>query len=141
MSTVTTVTPTPDNKVRAQTRAGAWIAMVIGALYFLLPLAATVDFSLKMRRGEYSFDAYRVVLADPHFQASFGYSIMMGVFAIVAGCADRLLGAIALAEAASADRVHHAAAAGDPGHRDRVRLSAYLQQQFVPAAHRQRARD
>src|SRR5471032_151027 len=87
MSTVTTVTPTsvPDNKVRAQTRAGAWIAMVIGALYFLLPLAATVDFSLKMRRGEYSFDAYRVVLADPHFQASFGYSIMMGVFAIVLG--------------------------------------------------------
>ena len=87
MSTVTTVTPTPvpDNKVRAQTRAGAWIAMVVGALYFLLPLAATVDFSLKMRRGEYSFDAYRVVLTDPHFQASFGYSIMMGVFAIVLG--------------------------------------------------------
>jgi putative spermidine/putrescine transport system permease protein len=83
MSTVATVTP--DNKVRAQTRAGAWIAMVIGALYFLLPLFATVEFSLKMRRGEYSFDAYRVVLTDPHFQASFGYSIMMGVFAIVLG--------------------------------------------------------
>jgi putative spermidine/putrescine transport system permease protein len=47
--------------------------------------AATVEFSLKMRRGEYSFDAYRVVLTDPHFQASFGYSIMMGVFAIVLG--------------------------------------------------------
>ena len=59
--------------------------MVIGALYFLLPLAATVEFSLKMRRNEYSFDAYRVVLTDPHFQASFGYSIMMGVFAIVLG--------------------------------------------------------
>jgi putative spermidine/putrescine transport system permease protein len=87
MSTVTTVTPTPapDNKVRAQTRAGAWIAMVVGALYFLLPLAATVEFSLKMRRDQYSFDAYRVVLSDPHFQASFGYSIMMGVFAIVLG--------------------------------------------------------
>src|ERR1700712_4875370 len=89
MSTVTTVTPTPtpapDNKVRAQTRAGAWIAMVVGALYFLLPLAATVEFSLKMRRDQYSFDAYRVVLTDPHFQASFGYSIMMGVFAIVLG--------------------------------------------------------
>jgi putative spermidine/putrescine transport system permease protein len=70
---------------RSQTRAGAWIAMVVGVLYFLLPLIATVDFSLKMRRGEYSFDAYKVVLTDPHFQASFGYSILMGVFAIVLG--------------------------------------------------------
>jgi putative spermidine/putrescine transport system permease protein len=76
-----------NTKARAQapTRLGAWIAMIVGALYFLLPLIATVDFSLKMRRNEYSFDAYKVVLTDPHFQASFGYSILMGLFAIVLG--------------------------------------------------------
>lgn len=73
------------HKARAQTRAGAWIAMIVGALYFLLPLIATVEFSMRMRRGTYSFDAYRIVLADPRFQASFGYSILMGVCAIVVG--------------------------------------------------------
>ena len=31
-----------------------------------------------MRRGEYSFDAYRVVLADARFQETFGYSVVDG---------------------------------------------------------------
>ncbi|WP_277188170.1 ABC transporter permease [Caballeronia sp. BR00000012568055] len=70
---------------RSQSRAGAWIAMIVGTLYFLLPLAATFEFSLRMRRDTYSFDAYRVVLGDPHFQASFGYSVLMGVLTIVIG--------------------------------------------------------
>ena len=52
MNTAATIAPTPDNKIRAQTRAGAWIAMVIGGMYFLLPLLATIEFSLKMRRNE-----------------------------------------------------------------------------------------
>ena len=26
---------TPDHKVRTQTRVGAWIAMIVGAVYFL----------------------------------------------------------------------------------------------------------
>jgi putative spermidine/putrescine transport system permease protein len=81
----TTAQAPADKAVKSQSRAGAWVAMIVGTLYFLLPLIATVDFSLKMRRGEYSFDAYKVVLTDPHFQASFGYSILMGVFAIVLG--------------------------------------------------------
>ena len=32
-------------------------------------LEIPVDDALRMRRGEYSFDAYRIVLADPRFQA------------------------------------------------------------------------
>ena len=48
---------------------GSWIAIAVGSLYFLIPLLGTFEFSLRMRRGEYSFDAYRVVLADPNFQA------------------------------------------------------------------------
>ncbi len=30
-----------------------------------MPLIGTFEFSLRMRRGEYSFDAYRSVFADP----------------------------------------------------------------------------
>lgn len=66
-------------------RIGAWVAFLIGAIYFLVPLIGTFEFSLRMRRGEYSFDAYRVVFSDPNFQATFGYSIMMALLTIVFG--------------------------------------------------------
>jgi putative spermidine/putrescine transport system permease protein len=66
---------------------GSWISVAIGALYFLVPLAATFEFSLRMRRGVYSFDAYRVVIGDPHFQASFLYSVVLALATIVVGLA------------------------------------------------------
>ena len=53
------------------TRVWSWLAFAIGLLYFFLPLIGTLEFSLRMRRGVYSLDAYRVVLADPRFQATF----------------------------------------------------------------------
>ena len=68
-----------------QARLGSWIAIIIGALYFIVPLIGTFEFSLRMRRGEYSFDAYRVVFADPRFQATFGYSTLMAVLTIIVG--------------------------------------------------------
>jgi putative spermidine/putrescine transport system permease protein len=68
-----------------ESRLGAWLALVIGALYFIVPLIGTFEFSLRMRRGEYSFDAYRVVLADPRFQASFGYSTVLAIATIIVG--------------------------------------------------------
>lgn len=71
--------------MKSGSRQGAWIAIGIGALYFLLPLIATFEFSLRMVRGEYSFEAYKVVFADPQFQATFGYSIMMALVTIVVG--------------------------------------------------------
>jgi len=37
----------------------AWGALIVGLLYFILPLLGMTNFSLKMRRGAYSFDAYR----------------------------------------------------------------------------------
>ena len=48
-------------------RFWAWGALIFGLLYFFLPLIGMTNFSLKMRRGEYSFDAYGKVLADPRF--------------------------------------------------------------------------
>ena len=63
----------------------AWIAFGIGATYFILPLIATFEFSLRMRRGEYSFDAYRSVFADVRFQETFTYSIILAFLTIIVG--------------------------------------------------------
>jgi len=68
-----------------QSTFGPWLAMIIGGLYFLVPLLATFEFSLRMKRGEYSFEAYRVVFADPGFQASFSYSVALALATIVLG--------------------------------------------------------
>lgn len=72
------------------TRIISWGIVILGCLYFLLPLVGMTEFSLKMRRGEYSFDAYRKVFEDPTFWATFSYSltlaaatIAMGVFLVV----------------------------------------------------------
>ncbi len=66
-------------------RFGPWLAIVVGTIYFLVPLIGTFEFSLRLRRGEYSFEAYRIVLADPRFQATFAYSTFLAVATIVVG--------------------------------------------------------
>jgi putative spermidine/putrescine transport system permease protein len=63
----------------------AWIALAVGLLYFILPLVGMTEFSLKMRRGVYSLDAYERVLGDPRFQETFGYSVLMAIFTIIFG--------------------------------------------------------
>lgn len=63
----------------------AWSAIILGCIYFILPMIGMAEFSLSMRRGVYSLDAYRVVLADPAFQATFGYSVVMALVTIVFG--------------------------------------------------------
>jgi putative spermidine/putrescine transport system permease protein len=68
-----------------QSKIGSWIAVIIGTLYFIVPLIGTFEFSLRMKRDEYSFEAYRVVFADPQFQQTFLYSTLMGAITIVIG--------------------------------------------------------
>ncbi|MCO6178802.1 MULTISPECIES: iron ABC transporter permease [Ciceribacter] len=63
----------------------AWGALAFGLLYFILPLVGMTNFSLKMRRGEYSFDAYAKVLGDTQFQQTFSYSVTMALVTIVFG--------------------------------------------------------
>jgi putative spermidine/putrescine transport system permease protein len=63
----------------------AWLVFIIGAIYFLLPLIATFVFSLRMVRDTYSFQAYRIVLSDPRFQQTFGYSVVVAIFTIILG--------------------------------------------------------
>ena len=66
-------------------RFWAWVAFAVGAVYFLLPLVATFEFSLRMERGVYSFKAYEVVFGDPRFQATFLYSVVIAIFTIMLG--------------------------------------------------------
>ena len=66
-------------------RLGPWLAVAIAAIYFVVPLIATFEFSLRMKRGEYSLEAYRVIFGDPRFQASFSYSALIAVATIALG--------------------------------------------------------
>jgi len=68
-----------------QSRGWAWIVFAVGAAYFLIPLIATVVFSLRMRRDYLSFDAYTSVLFDRQFHATFTYSVLVSLFTIVVG--------------------------------------------------------
>ena len=63
----------------------AWAALIFGLLYFALPLIGMTNFSLKMRRGVWSFDAYDKVFADPRFVETFSYSVIMALATIVFG--------------------------------------------------------
>lgn len=60
--------------------------IVIGAaLYFLVPLAAAFQFSLQMRRGQLSFDAYTSVFQSNVFLNALGFSLMASGAAILLG--------------------------------------------------------
>jgi len=61
----------------------SWFWYLLGASYFVLPLYATFAFSLQMKRGVLSFEAYTSAFADPAFLQSFGYSIMLAIFTII----------------------------------------------------------
>ena len=63
----------------------SWLAFAAGLFYFFLPLIGMFEFSLRARRGVYSFDAYANVLADPQFRETFAYSVIMALFTIVVG--------------------------------------------------------
>ena len=66
-------------------RLWSWLGFGTGAVFMLLPLIGMFEFSLRARRGVYSLDAYRVVLADPQFRATFAYSLTVAIVTIIAG--------------------------------------------------------
>jgi putative spermidine/putrescine transport system permease protein len=63
----------------------AWTAIAVGVIYFFVPLIGTFEFSMRMRRGEYSFDAYQSVFSDMQFRSTFGFSMLMALFTIILG--------------------------------------------------------
>ena len=58
----------------------AWLAVILGATYFIVPLIATLEFSL---RPEPPTRAYANVLADERFFDGLRYSFIVGLITIV----------------------------------------------------------
>jgi putative spermidine/putrescine transport system permease protein len=63
----------------------SWFWMILGILYFFLPLLATFIFSLKAKLGVLSFKAYENIFNDPAFVYNFSYSVLWAVLTIVVG--------------------------------------------------------
>jgi len=71
----------------------AWLTFAIGATYFLVPLIATLEFSMRQRNNPafslfgqgYSFGVFNNVFGDPRFQQTFTYSVMAAIFTILLG--------------------------------------------------------
>ena len=61
----------------------SWLWFIIGGIYFILPLYATLDFSLRMERGVIGFKAYESAFSDPAFLRSFGYSMFLALLTII----------------------------------------------------------
>lgn len=70
------------NRAKKKIPVWSWIWFVIGTLYFLLPLLATLDFSLRMQRGTLSVLAYQKAFSDPAFLQSFLFSTLIAVVTI-----------------------------------------------------------
>jgi putative spermidine/putrescine transport system permease protein len=61
----------------------SWFWMILGILYFFLPLLATFLFSLRAELGHLGFKAYLNVFNDPAFQLKFPASVLWAVLTIV----------------------------------------------------------
>jgi putative spermidine/putrescine transport system permease protein len=57
--------------------------LFLGALYFLVPLLATLQFSLQTGKNEYGFGPYTYILTDPFFRESIWFSFKMSIGTIV----------------------------------------------------------
>jgi len=61
----------------------SWFWMILGILYFFLPLLATFLFSLRAELGHLGFKAYSNVFNDPGFQLKFPASVLWAVLTII----------------------------------------------------------
>jgi putative spermidine/putrescine transport system permease protein len=62
-------------------RIGSWLILVVGVLYFLLPLLATLLFSLRLQPFGRAYE--NVLVRDPRFVSSLIYSGVVGILTIV----------------------------------------------------------
>jgi putative spermidine/putrescine transport system permease protein len=63
----------------------SWFWMILGILYFFLPLLATFVFSLRAKLGVISLTAYENIFRDPNFIYNFSYSVLWALLTIAAG--------------------------------------------------------
>lgn len=71
--------------MKSRGKIWAWFFIILGVIYFFLPLLATFIFSLKAKLGVLSFQAYINVFNDPRFIKSFTASILWASLTIVVG--------------------------------------------------------
>ncbi len=62
----------------------SWLWIIIGALYFILPLYSTFDFSLREKKDVLSFLSYTNVFNDPDFWSTIIFSLEIAFFTIIA---------------------------------------------------------
>jgi len=63
----------------------SWLWVALGAIYFLLPLYATLEFSFRAcARDELCLKAYDNVLNDSQFISTFTFSVQMAIMTIIA---------------------------------------------------------
>ncbi len=62
-----------------------WFWIIMAILYFFIPLYATLDFSLRAKKGELSFLAYQRIFANPQFIKTFTFSTVIAILTIVFG--------------------------------------------------------
>lgn len=63
----------------------SWFWMILGILYFFLPLVATFLFSLRAKLGVLSFLAYTQLFHDSNFIKDFSFSVLWGLLTIIVG--------------------------------------------------------
>jgi putative spermidine/putrescine transport system permease protein len=71
--------------MRSGNKVWSWFIMILGILYFFLPLVATFIFSLKAKLGVLSFQAYTNVFSNPAFVYNFTASVIWASLTIVVG--------------------------------------------------------
>src|ERR1700690_191949 len=59
------------------------IWLVLAAVYFLVPLFGTAEFSLETGPGKHGFDAYRTIFNDPLFSSSFIFSLQLAIATVL----------------------------------------------------------
>jgi putative spermidine/putrescine transport system permease protein len=71
--------------MKSRGKIWAWFFIILGILYFFLPLLATFIFSLKAKLGILSFQSYINVFNDPKFVRSFTASLLWATLTILVG--------------------------------------------------------
>src|SRR4030066_13458 len=61
----------------------SWVWFFLGVLYFVMPLYALLDFSLRMERDVIGLKAYASAFADKEFLQTFGYSFFLAAMTII----------------------------------------------------------
>jgi putative spermidine/putrescine transport system permease protein len=71
--------------MKSRGKVFAWFVIILGMLYFFLPLIATFVYSLHAKLGHLSFQAYTNVFHDPKFIRGFTGSLIWATLTIIFG--------------------------------------------------------